>query len=197
MTTLQNINESLFHTLSPCSVGLDATTNSGLSQWSTPPKKNSIVVPDLCLESPAKSSIYRSSAEKSSSKSEGNKSMYLHQIYTRLKLSLKSLYTYNPPIKQRYTESNYLSNYLSIYLSIYLVKINSTCTRCDCMPLSTFALWANCLSHLTQGPCRMYCVQVLYTTGITMYCMYTCTLTPSLRLLKNSIVFKHSGNQKK
>ena len=26
------------------------------------------------------------------------------------------------------------------------VKINSTCTRCDCMSLSTFALWANCLS---------------------------------------------------
>ena len=36
--------------------------------------------------------------------------------------------------------SVYLSICLSVYLSIYLVKINSTCTRCDCMSLSTFAL---------------------------------------------------------
>ena len=81
------------------------------------------------------------------------------------------LRTYLPIYLSTYLPT-YLKTHPSIHLSIYFVKINSTCTRCDCMSLSTFCSLGNCLSHLTQGPCRMYCVHMLYTTGITMYCIY-------------------------
>ena len=48
----------------------------------------------------------------------------------------------------------------------------------------------NCLSHLTQGPCRMYCVHVLYTTGITMYCIYTCTFNTVPQIVEEQHCFQ-------
>ena len=50
----------------------------------------------------------------------------------------------------------------------YHLKVNSTCTRCIVCHSAPFVLSGQLSqSGLTQGPCRMYCVHVLYTTGIT------------------------------
>ena len=62
----------------------------------------------------------------------------------------------------------YLSIYLSIlsiYLSIYLVKINSTCTRCDCI-VTQHLLYSGQLSQ-SLDPRALQNV-ILYTSGITI-----------------------------
>ena len=92
--------------------------------------------------------------------------------------------------------SIHLSIYPSIHLSIYPVKINSTCTRCDCI-VTQHLLYSGQLSQSLDPKALQGCiVYTCCTPLVSLYCIYTCTLTPSLRLLKNSIVFKHSGNQK-
>ena len=92
--------------------------------------------------------------------------------------------------------SSIYPSHLSIYLSI-LVKINSTCTRCDCIVTQHFYSLGNCLSvTCPKGPAG--CIVYTCCTPLVSLCIVynTCILTPSLRLLKNSVVFKHSGNLK-
>ena len=58
--------------------------------------------------------------------------------------------------------------YLSIYLSIYLVKINSTCTRCDCI-VTQHLLYSGQLSQSLDPRALQHVI--LYTSGITI--LYT------------------------
>ena len=103
--------------------------------------------------------------------------LYLFLSINVIYLSISSIYASIYPSVYRSVDLSinqpinliYLS-ISSIYLSIYPVKINSTCTRCDCIVTQHFYSLGNCLSvTCPKGPAG--CIVYTCCTPLVSLCI--------------------------